>query len=58
MSVTAKGRDWEFLHSLWIGWTFTLGLFNWIAFIYIGIRAKQRKWILWGVLYFVCLLPL
>ena len=53
MSVTAKGRDWEILHSLWIGWTFTLGLFNWIAFIYIGIRAKQWKWILWGVLYLV-----
>src|SRR5918993_3234882 len=53
MSVTARGKRWETLHSLWIGWTFTLGLFNWIAFIYIGIRAKQWKWILWGVLYLV-----
>jgi hypothetical protein len=53
MSVTAKGKRWETLHSLWVGWTFTFGLFNWIAFIYIGLRAKQRKWILWGVLYLV-----
>jgi hypothetical protein len=53
MSVTAKGKRWETLHSLWIGWTFTFGLFNWIAFIYIGFRAKQWKWILWGVLYLV-----
>jgi hypothetical protein len=46
-------RGWELRHSLWIGWTFTLGLFNWIAFVYIGLRAKQWKWILWGVLYLV-----
>lgn len=51
MSVTAKGRRWEILHSLWVGWTFTLGFFNWIAFFYVGLRAKQRKWILWGLLY-------
>jgi hypothetical protein len=51
MSVTAKGRRWEILHSLWIGWTFTLGFFNWVAFLYIGIRAKQRKWLLWGMFY-------
>src|SRR5919107_5843006 len=53
MSVTAKGKRWEILHSLWIGWTFTLGIFSWVAFFYIGIRARQRKWILWGVLYLV-----
>ncbi len=51
MSVTAKGRRWEILHSLWIGWTFTLGFFNWIAFLYIGLRARQRKWAFWGVFY-------
>ena len=51
MAVTAKGKRWEILHSLWIGWTFTLGFFNWIAFLYIGIRANQRKWLLWGAFY-------
>jgi hypothetical protein len=51
MSITARGREWEIMHSLWIGWTLTLGFLNWIAFFYIGIRARQRKWIFWGVFY-------
>lgn len=53
MSVTSKGRSWEILHSLWIGWTFTFGLLSWIAFLYIGFRATQRQWVFWGVLYAV-----
>jgi hypothetical protein len=52
VSITSKGKSWELLHSLWIGWTIlTLGFLNWIAFVYIGVRTKQRKWILWGLLY-------
>ncbi len=51
MSVTVKGKRWKILHSLWIGWTFTLGFFNWVAFFYIGYRAKQKKWLLWGLFY-------
>lgn len=51
MSITAKGKRWEILHSLWIGWTFTLGFFNWIAFLYIGLRARRRRWLLWGLFY-------
>lgn len=53
MSITAKGRRWELLHSLWIGWTFTLGFFNWIAFVYVGLRARRRQWIFWGAFYSV-----
>lgn len=53
MSITAKSKKWEILHSLWIGWTFTFGFFNWIAFLYTGFRARQRKWVLWGVFYSV-----
>ncbi len=51
MAVTSKGKSWELRHSLWIAWTFTLGFFNWIAFFYIGIRAKRRRWLLWGLVY-------
>ena len=51
MATTSKGPRWEILHSLWIAWTFTLGFFNWVAFFYIGVRAKQLKWILWGLFY-------
>src|SRR5215217_1710745 len=51
MSVTTKGRRWEILHSLWIGWTFTLSLFNWVAFLYIGFRTRQWTWMLWALFY-------
>lgn len=53
VSVTSRGRRWELLHSLWVGWTFTIGLFSWVAFFYIGLRARRMRWILWGVLYLV-----
>jgi heme exporter protein D len=36
--------------SLWVGWTF-VPLLNWVAFVYVGIRAKQPKWIFWGLIY-------
>ncbi|MER3447926.1 MAG: hypothetical protein C4291_14345 [Candidatus Dadabacteria bacterium] len=38
--------------SLWIGWTIlSIGLLSWIAFFWIGYRARQRKWFLWGLVY-------
>jgi hypothetical protein len=49
--ATSKGRRWELLHSLWIGWTFTLGFFGWLAFVYIGLRTRHSRWVLWAVLY-------
>lgn len=51
--ITSRGKRWELLHSLWIGWTFTLGFFNWIAFLYIGVRARRKQWIFWGIFYSV-----
>lgn len=52
MSVTKKGSAWEWQHSLWILWTFTVAL-NWVAFLYIGMRAKQPKWTIAGLVYAV-----
>jgi hypothetical protein len=52
-SLTSRGKRWELLHSLWVAWTFTLGFFSWVAFFYIGARARQVRWILWGVVYLV-----
>lgn len=52
MTVTSKGKGWEWRHSLWILWTFTLS-FGSIAFFYIAIRTKQKKWFLWGLFYLV-----
>jgi len=45
-------RSWELLHSLWIILTFTY-FTNGLAFIYAGIRAKNRKWSLYGVIYLI-----
>ncbi|MEZ5125483.1 MAG: 5-bromo-4-chloroindolyl phosphate hydrolysis family protein [Thermoleophilia bacterium] len=46
---------WWWRHSLWIAWTFTGGLANWLAFVYIGVRARHLPWALAGFAY---LLPL
>ena len=40
-------------HSLWIGWTFTMGFFNWLAFVYIGVRARHAAWTIAGFAYLV-----
>lgn len=36
--------------SAWIAWTFTL-FFNWVAFFWVGFRAKNGRWIVWGCVY-------
>jgi hypothetical protein len=51
---SSRYRFW-WRHSMWLLWTFTFGLFNWVAFIYIGVRARKAQWIAAG---FVYLLPL
>lgn len=43
-------RSWELLHSLWIILTFTY-FTNWLAFIYVGLRTRNRRWSLYGVIY-------
>lgn len=53
MTITSRSKKWEILHSLWIGWTFTLGFFNWVAFFYIGLRARQTKWFIYGLIYLI-----
>ena len=50
-SDSPRGRLPERLRdSLWIGWTLTI-LFNYVAFFWIGSRAKNRRWTLWGIVY-------
>ncbi len=56
VSVTSQGRRWEWLHSLWMLWTLTLGLFSWVAFFYIAFRAGRPRWLVWGALYFATFL--
>ena len=48
---TRPGRLREWLRdSLWVVWTFTL-FFDWVAFLWIGFRAQNRRWLLWGIVY-------
>ncbi len=47
---------WWWRYSLWIPWTFTLGFFNWVAFVYIGVRARHTAWIVSGFAYLMPLL--
>jgi hypothetical protein len=53
VSVTSQGKRWELLQSFWILGTFTVGLFSWLSFLYIGIRANRPRWVLWSLFYFV-----
>ena len=52
VSFTSRGRGWEWSHSLWMAWTLTLGIFGWVAFLYIAFRARRVRWLLWGLVYF------
>lgn len=44
--------SWELIRSWWLILPFTFPIYlNWTAFIYAGITARHRKWILYGVIY-------
>jgi hypothetical protein len=49
--ITGRGRSWEVLHSWWVALSFVC--FAWIGFFYIGAKAKQKRWVYFGVLFFV-----
>jgi hypothetical protein len=51
----ARFRFW-WRHSLWIAWTFTAGFFNWLGFVYVGVRARHAAWVLEGFAYLTPLL--
>ena len=42
---------WRIINSWWILLTLPMGLLSWAAFVYIGFKAKQKKWIIWGFVY-------
>jgi len=52
MGITNKGRTWENGNSLWLIWSFIMFL-NFIPFFWIGVRAKQKKWLVFGLVYFM-----
>ncbi|MFH1150399.1 MAG: helix-hairpin-helix domain-containing protein [Actinomycetota bacterium] len=50
MPVTDRGRRWELINSLWVLFPLTLYL-GFMAFLFIGTRAKRRKWLYWALFY-------
>ena len=52
MNITNKGKKWEFAHSIWILWSFTLGLAC-VGFFWIGGCTGKRKWIIAGLIYLI-----
>lgn len=51
-SLTPFGKKWEWFHSIWMLWLFfPLGFTSFIAFFYIGVRVKQVKWMIAGLIY-------
>lgn len=49
---TVRFRFW-WRHSMWIAWTLTGGLFNWVAFLYISARTRYKPWALYGFAYLI-----
>jgi len=49
-AVTRKSAWRRLLQSWWILLTFTL-LFNWIPFLYIAGRTRNKRWAIWGLVY-------
>ena len=53
LAVARRQRTWWWRHSLWLFWTFTLGFLNWLAFFYIGVKARRIEWIVSGFAYLI-----
>lgn len=50
MKKKRKSLIWNIAHSWWILLTFTFVL-NWVAFLYIGLKVKNKRWTMYGVIY-------
>jgi len=47
-------NSWKLINSWWLLLPFGFFIYlNWIAFIYIGVSAKHRKWIIYGIIYLI-----
>jgi serine/threonine-protein kinase len=51
--LAAKSWGWKIAHSWWVPVPFlTLSLLGWLAFLYIGLRARRVRWLIWALAYF------
>ena len=53
-SITGKGKGWEFAKYWWHPVLCFVGL-AWISFVYMGVKTKNKKWIIEGVIYCIIL---
>jgi hypothetical protein len=55
MAATAEAlladEAWVRRRSRWRFWTWTLGFFGWVGFLWVGYHARRQRWVLYGVLY-------
>lgn len=53
MGITKRGAAWEWLHSWWMLFIFMpFAITSFFAFLFIGIKVRNRKWIMYGIIYF------
>ncbi|MBT2713740.1 hypothetical protein J7E23_12875 [Pseudomonas sp. ISL-88] len=49
--ITKRGAWWEVLHSWWLLLIFvSFALTSFLAFFYIGYRAKNKNWLKYGLI--------
>lgn len=52
--LAAQSWAWKIAQSWWVVMPFlTLSLLSWAVFIYIGVRGRRIRWLLWGLVYFI-----
>ncbi|MBL4966752.1 hypothetical protein [Bacillus halotolerans] len=53
MEITKRGAAWEWLHSWWMLFIFMpFAITSFFAFLFIGIKVRNKKWIIYGIIYF------
>lgn len=50
-AVRTDSREWRLQHSVWPWGVLCCGFATWVVFLYIGLRAKQRAWVIAGIAY-------
>lgn len=54
MGITKRGATWEWLNSWWMLFIFMpFAITSFFAFLFIGIRVRNRNWIMYGIIYFL-----
>jgi caspase domain-containing protein len=54
-SPDARSGRWKVRHSIWLLATLPLSVTTWAGFLYVGVRAKQRSWIVAAIAYGIAL---